>query len=161
MKQWTETPNIKLYSDGGSKPNPGKGGYGIILSYKGINKEFSQGYLNTTNNRMELLGVIAGLERIKTKSNVQVYTDSKYVVNGIEKGWAKKWKRNGWYRNKTDKAINSDLWDRLLTLIDKHKVTLNWVRGHNGHAQNERCDELATEARLKNNLREDSGFVEA
>ena len=89
-----EIPNIKLYSDGGAKPNPGKGGFGVILSHKGIEKEFLKGYKLTTNNRMELMGVIFGLEQLKVKSNVQVFTDSKYVVDGIEKGWAKNWKAN-------------------------------------------------------------------
>src|SRR5688572_23592342 len=96
---WNELPEIDLYSDGGAEPNPGKGGFGVILSYKGNKKEFSQGYALTTNNRMELMAVIYGLERLKTKSIVKVFSDSQYVINGIEKGWAQKWKSKNWYRN--------------------------------------------------------------
>ncbi len=158
MKKWDEIPIIDLFSDGGAEPNPGNGGYGIILSWKGNRKEFSQGYKLTTNNRMELLGVISGLEKLKTKSVVNIYTDSKYVIDGIEKGWAEKWKSNNWYRNKKEKAINSDLWSRLLELISKHEVKFNWVKGHNGHPENERCDSLATNALQSNNLINDEGF---
>jgi ribonuclease HI len=150
---WNEIPEIILYSDGGAEPNPGKGGFGIIMVYKGIKKEFSQGYVLTTNNRMELMGVIYGLERLKTKSIVKVFTDSQYVINGIENGWAQKWKSKNWFRNKNDKAINFDLWDRLLQLIStQEKVTFNWVKGHDGHPENERCDELAMSALNSNNL---------
>lgn len=156
---WNEIPEINLYSDGGAEPNPGKGGFGVILSYKGVQKEFSQGYLFTTNNRMELMGVIYGLERLKTKSIVNVYTDSRYVVDGIEQGWAKKWKSQNWYRTKNEKAINNDLWDKLLNLITiQEKVTFNWVKGHAGHTENERCDELALQALNENNLLEDEGY---
>lgn len=140
---WTEIPEIELYTDGGAEPNPGKGGFGVILRYKGRQKEFFQGYELTTNNRMELMAVIFGLEQLKTKSNVQVFSDSKYVIDGITKGWAKKWKQNGWKRKQNTKAINSDLWDRLLTAISKHIVVFNWVKGHAGHPENERCDTLA------------------
>ena len=151
-------PDIKLFSDGGADPNPGKGGFGVILSHKGYQKEFSQGYKLTTNNRMELMGVIFGLEQLKTKASVQVYSDSKYVVNGIEKGWAKRWKKNNWYRTKRDKAINYDLWDRLLKILDQHIVTFNWVKGHAGHLQNERCDQLASQAIRSSNLMDDEGY---
>lgn len=144
MKKWNEIPNIELYSDGGAEPNPGKGGFGVILSYKGKKKEFFKGYKLTTNNRMELMGVIFGLEQLKTKSNVQVFTDSKYVIDGITKGWAKKWKENDWKRKKDVKAINSDLWDRLLNAISEHSVEFNWVKGHSGHIENEMCDQLAS-----------------
>ncbi|NOR29239.1 MAG: ribonuclease HI [Lutibacter sp.] len=136
-------PDIELYSDGGAVPNPGKGGFGIILSYKGTRKEFFKGYKLTTNNRMELMGVIFGLEQLKTKSNVIVYTDSKYVVDGITKGWAEKWKENDWKRKKNVKAINCDLWERLLKAISEHTVEFKWVKGHSGHLENERCDALA------------------
>lgn len=158
MKAWTEIPDIELYSDGGADPNPGKGGFGIILSYKGHKKEFFRGYKLTTNNRMELMGVIFGLEQLKTKSNVQIYTDSKYVINGITKGWAEKWKSNGWLRNKSDKAINSDLWDRLLNIVAKHSVEFNWVKGHSGHPENERCDTLASMGINSDELEEDFGY---
>lgn len=156
---WIEPPLIDLYSDGGAEPNPGKGGFGVIMSYKGAKKEFSQGYELTTNNRMELMGVIFGLEKLKTKSIVTVYTDSQYVVNGIEKGWARKWKSNNWFRNKKEKAVNYDLWDRLLTLIDsQEKVVINWIKGHAGHPENERCDELAMIALNQDNLLVDDGY---
>lgn len=156
---WNEIPEIDLFSDGGAEPNPGKGGFGLILSYKGIKKEFSQGYLLTTNNRMELMGVIHGLEKLKTKSIVNVFTDSRYVIDGIEKGWAEKWKSKNWYRTRTEKAINHDLWERLLKLIsEQEKVTFNWVKGHAGHVENERCDELAMEVLNGDNLLEDVGY---
>ena len=151
--EWSEIPEINLYSDGGAEPNPGKGGFGVIMSYKGNKKEFSQGYELTTNNRMELMGVIYGLERLKTKSIVNVFTDSRYVIDGIEKGWAVKWKSKNWFRTKTELAVNHDLWERLLTLISSHeKVTFNWVKGHAGHPENERCDELAMSALKGDNL---------
>lgn len=157
--KWFEIPEIDLYSDGGAEPNPGKGGFGIIMSYKGIKKEFSQGYEWTTNNRMELMGVIYGLERLKVKSIVNVFTDSRYVVDGIEKGWAEKWKSKSWYRTRTELAVNHDLWERLLTVISaQEKVTFNWVKGHAGHIENERCDELAMSALKGKNLLIDDGY---
>ncbi|WP_299273472.1 ribonuclease HI [uncultured Psychroserpens sp.] len=158
MKEWTEIPDIELFSDGGAEPNLGKGGFGVILSYKGRQKEFFEGYKLTTNNRMELMGVIFGLEQLKTKSKVQVYTDSKYVINGITKGWAKKWKKNGWERKKNIKAINSDLWDKLLNAISEHIVEFNWVKGHSGHIENERCDTLANYGINSKELNQDIGY---
>lgn len=158
MKKWAEIPDIELYSDGGAEPNPGKGGFGVILSYKGKRKEFFKGYKLTTNNRMELMGVIFGLEQLKTKSNVQVFTDSKYVIDGISKGWADKWKKNGWKRTKNISAINSDLWDRLLNAISEHNVEFHWVKGHSGHMENERCDALANKGINSDELIEDVGY---
>lgn len=158
MDNGKEIPKVELYSDGGAEPNPGKGGYGVILSHKGYRKEFCQGYKLTTNNRMELMGVIVGLKQLKTKSEVQVYTDSKYVVDGIEKGWAERWKKNNWLRTKNEMAINSDLWKRLLELCSEHIVKFNWIKGHVGHLENERCDFLASTAIKSNNLLEDEGF---
>lgn len=156
---WNEIPEVNIYSDGGAEPNPGKGGFGVIMSYKGIKKEFSQGYVLTTNNRMELMGVIYGLEKLKTKSIVNIISDSQYVINGIEKGWAQKWRSNNWYRNKNDKAINYDLWERLLHIIATHeKVTFNWVKGHAGHVENERCDQLVLLALKGDNLLIDAGY---
>ena len=116
------------------------------MVYNATEKELSGGYKYTTNNRMELLAVIAGLESLKEPCHVHVHSDSEYIVNAINKGWAVKWRANGWKRNKTDKALNPDLWDRLLTLCEEHKTTFIWVRGHNGHTENERCDELARAA---------------
>jgi ribonuclease HI len=156
---WEEIPQIDLYSDGGAEPNPGRGGYGVIMSYKGRKKEFSQGFLFTTNNRMELMGVIGGLEKLKTKSVVTIYTDSRYVIDGITKGWAQKWQSNNWVRKKNKKAINHDLWAKLLVLIAmQHEVKFNWVKGHDGHKENERCDELANLALNAENLLEDKGY---
>lgn len=152
-------PEVNIYSDGGAEPNPGKGGFGVIMTFKEYKKEFSQGYLLTTNNRMELMGVIFALEKLKKIAIVNVYTDSQYVVNGITKGWAKKWKANNWFRTKTDKATNFDLWDRLLNLIATHQsVTFNWVKGHAGHTENERCDQLADLALNGKDLLEDVGY---
>lgn len=157
--EWNEIPEIYLYSDGGAEPNPGKGGFGVIMAFKGVKKEFSQGYEMTTNNRMELMGVIYGLERLKTKSIVNIFTDSRYVIDGIEKGWAERWKSKNWYRTRTEKAINFDLWDQLLITISKQqKVTFNWIKGHAGHPENERCDELAYAALSGSNLLVDSGY---
>lgn len=158
MKEWTEIPDIDLYTDGGAEPNPGPGGYGIILSYKGTKKEFYEGYKLTTNNRMELMGVIKGLEKLKTKSNVQVYSDSRYVIDGIEKGWAKRWQENHWLRNRKERALNHDLWERLLELVEQHNVTFHWVKGHNSHVENERCDILANKAMHLENLLADEGY---
>ncbi len=157
--EWNEIPEINLYSDGGAEPNPGKGGFGVIMSFKGNKKEFNQGYELTTNNRMELMGVIYGLERLKTKSIVNVFTDSRYVIDGIEKGWAIRWRSKNWYRTRTAKAVNYDLWERLLNLISaQEKVTFNWVKGHSGHLENERCDELALAAIKGGNLIIDTGY---
>ncbi|MEO6961640.1 MAG: ribonuclease HI [Puia sp.] len=157
---WEEMPEIALYSDGGAEPNPGHGGFGVILSYKGVKKEFSQGFTLTTNNRMELMGVIHGLEKLKTRSIVTAFTDSQYVVNGIEKGWAQKWKSKNWYRNKGEKATNFDLWERLLLLISsQEKVEFRWIKGHAGHPENERCDELAMLSLNGNGLLVDDGYL--
>ncbi len=158
MKEWDEIPDIDLFSDGGAEPNPGIGGFGVIMSYKGKRKEFFKGYKLTTNNRMELMGVIFGLMQLKTKSNVEVYTDSRYVVDGITKGWAQKWKLNNWKRDKNHKAINIDLWDQLLNLIQEHTVKFNWVKGHDGHPENERCDYLANLGINSKELLEDDGY---
>ncbi|WP_242084209.1 ribonuclease HI [Aestuariivivens sediminis] len=160
MKDWKEIPEIELFTDGGAEPNPGKGGFGVILTYKGRKKEFFQGYELTTNNRMELMAVIFGLERIKTKAVVQVYSDSKYVVDGIEKGWAANWERANWIRKKGNLVLNMDLWERLLDVIDKHEVSFNWVKGHTGHIENERCDALANEGINSENKINDEGYLE-
>ena len=141
---------VYAFSDGSAIGNPGPGGYGVVLKWKGEVKELSAGFRMTTNNRMELLGAITALESLKRRSLVILCTDSQYVINGIEKGWARKWKANGWRRNKKEMALNPDLWDRLLSIVDKHQVKFEWVRGHNGHPENERCDELANSAARAN-----------
>jgi ribonuclease HI len=155
-------PEVNIYTDGGAEPNPGKGGFGVIMIYKGHRKEFNQGYLLTTNNRMELMGVIFGLEKLKKPSIVNIYSDSKYVVDGISKGWAEKWKSKNWFRTGSSKAINYDLWGNLLDLIAKqHKVTFNWIKGHDGHTENERCDHLAEIALNGKDLLKDIGYITA
>jgi ribonuclease HI len=154
----TELPEIELFTDGGAEPNPGKGGFGTILKHKGRQKEFFGGYELTTNNRMELMAVIYGLEKIKTKAKVIVYSDSKYVVDGIEKGWAVNWKRNNWVRKKGNLVLNNDLWKRLLDVLDKHDVTFNWVKGHAGHLENERCDFLANKGINSEHKVKDEGY---
>ncbi len=159
MQTEQEFPEVNIYSDGGAEPNPGKGGFGVIMTYKEHKKEFYQGYELTTNNRMELMGVIFGLEQLKRPSMVTVYTDSKYVVDAINNGWAEKWRANNWYRTRKEKAINPDLWDKLLELISmQESVTFNWIKGHAGHTENERCDELANIALNSNNLLKDDGY---
>lgn len=143
---------ITIYSDGACSGNPGPGGYGVILKFNDTEKELSGGFRNTTNNRMEIMGAIAGLEVLKEPCDVTIVTDSQYLVNAIEKGWAAKWKANGWMRNSKERALNADLWERLLKLTKFHTVKFNWVRGHNGHPENERCDMLAVAAAAMRDL---------
>ncbi len=150
--------SIIIYTDGACKNNPGPGGYGILLLSKSKKKEISGGYRLTTNNRMELLACIIGLEAIIKESVVNIYSDSAYVVNSINKGWAKKWKANGWKRNKNDFADNIDLWERFLNIYDKHKVKMNWVKGHANNPGNEKCDELASNAAVSTDLQIDSAY---
>ena len=135
--------NVTIYTDGACSGNPGPGGYGAILMYGAHKKELSGGNPNTTNNRMELMGVITALKALNRPCQVDLYTDSQYVVNAIEKGWAKKWQANGWMRNKKDKALNPDLWQTLLDLLEVHQVAFHWVKGHAENPDNHRCDELA------------------
>ncbi len=140
---------VTIYTDGACSGNPGPGGWGAILEYNGIEKELSGGEENTTNNRMELSGVIAALSALREPCEVSLFTDSKYIVDGINQGWAKKWRAQGWMRNKKEKALNPDLWQKLLDLLEIHSVTLNWVKGHSTNPKNNRCDELAV-AQSKN-----------
>ena len=140
---------VTLYTDGAARGNPdGPGGYGAVLQFIDKNgtlheKELSAGYVRTTNNRMELSAVIAGLSALKEPCDVTLYSDSKYIIDAIQKGWAKKWQANSWMRNKKEPALNPDLWDRLLSLLEVHNVEFIWVKGHAGHPENERCDQLA------------------
>ena len=129
-----------------------------MLEYEGTRRELSGGFRLTTNNRMELLAVIVALEALKEPCRVTVYSDSQYVVDAVEKGWARRWKANGWKRNKKEHAINPDLWDRLINLTDKHAVTFRWVRGHAGNVENERCDQLAVEAANHSGLPSDEVY---
>lgn len=139
----TESEEVKIFSDGACSGNPGPGGYGTILVYKGIEKELSGGSAETTNNRMELLGAIEGLRALKRPCKVLLTSDSKYLVDGITKGWAKSWQSNGWRKADKKPALNSDLWEELLLLLEKHEVRFEWIKGHAGHPYNERCDRLA------------------
>ena len=134
---------VTIYTDGACSGNPGPGGWGAILMYGPHSRELSGGEAATTNNRMELTAVIEGLSALKEPCDVTLTSDSKYVLDAIEKGWARSWKRNGWRKADKKPALNADLWDRLLTLLDIHTVRLVWVRGHQGHPENERCDQLA------------------
>ena len=134
---------VEIFTDGACSGNPGPGGYGVILRAAGKTKELSGGEKQTTNNRMELSGAIAGLSALKYPCDVILTTDSKYVVDGITKGWAASWRKNGWVKSDKKPALNSDLWARLLELTEMHNVKFVWVKGHAGHPENERCDELA------------------
>lgn len=134
---------IELFTDGACSGNPGPGGWGVVLRYNGHEKELSGGEKNTTNNRMELTAAIMGLAALKEKCKVRLVTDSKYVADGITKGWAESWRKNNWRKADKKPALNPDLWERLLDLIAEHDVTIDWVKGHAGHPENERCDRLA------------------
>ncbi len=134
---------IKLFTDGACSGNPGPGGWGAILRYGEIEKELSGGEAETTNNRMELSAVIAGLEALKEPCKVLLCTDSKYVADGVMQGWAASWRAKGWRKSDGKPALNPDLWEKLLNLLEVHEVEINWIKGHNGHPENERCDKLA------------------
>ena len=136
---------VEIFTDGACSGNPGPGGWGVVLRFGNHEKELSGGEVNTTNNRMELTAAIMGLSALKEKCNVRLVTDSKYVADGITKGWAKSWKNNGWRKADKKPALNPDLWEQLLELIDFHSVTIDWVKGHAGHPENERCDKLAVD----------------
>jgi ribonuclease HI len=137
---------VMIYTDGGCSYNPGPGGYGVVIFKGKVRRELSGGFRLTTNNRMELMACIEGLKTLQTSSSVIVCSDSKYIVDAITKGWARKWRKNGWMRNKTDAAENYDLWNQLLDLCDRHDVEFVWVKGHAGNLENECCDRLATGA---------------
>lgn len=134
---------IELFTDGACSGNPGPGGWGAILRSGDYEKEFSGGEAQTTNNRMELTAVIEGLSAIKYPCKVRLVTDSKYVADGISKGWAVSWRKNGWRKADKKPALNPDLWEKLLDLLEIHEVEIEWIKGHAGHPENERCDRLA------------------
>jgi len=134
---------IELFTDGACSGNPGPGGWGVVLRYQGHEKELCGGESDTTNNRMELTAAIMGLSALKEPCKVRLVTDSKYVADGITKGWAQSWQKNGWRKADKKPALNPDLWEKLLELIKTHNVTIEWVKGHAGHPENERCDQLA------------------
>ena len=136
--------HVDIYTDGACRGNPGRGGWGAILVYGGVEKELSGGERETTNNRMELTAVISALSALRERCEVTLTSDSKYVIDAITKGWAVSWRQKGWRKADKSPALNVDLWELLLALLEEHKVSFVWVRGHNGHPYNERCDELAT-----------------
>ena len=138
-----ELKKVEIFTDGACSGNPGPGGYGVVMRYMGVEKELSGGAANTTNNRMELSAAIEGLAALKEKCAVMLYSDSKYLVDAVNQGWARKWRANGWMRTKKDAAQNPDLWAKLLDLLERHEVEMIWVKGHAGHPENERCDRLA------------------
>ncbi len=152
------TRQVEIFTDGACRRNPGPGGYGVVLLYESRRRELSGGFRLTTNNRMEILAAIAGLEALKEPCRVRLYSDSQYLVNAIEKGWAARWRAAGWKRNSREKAVNPDLWERLLELCRVHRVEFLWVRGHAGHPENERCDRLATAAADAPDLGVDEGY---
>jgi ribonuclease HI len=149
---------VVIYTDGSAITNPGPGGYGVVLLSEKKRREFSGGYRLTTNNRMELTACIIGLKSLNTKSEVVLFSDSKYVVDSIEKGWARRWWANRWMKNKREKVENHDLWRQLLRLCDQHEVEFVWVPGHAGNPENERCDQLSREAAKSPNLPPDLVF---
>ena len=134
---------VTLYTDGACSGNPGPGGWGAILEFMGHEKELSGGEENTTNNRMELTAVIMGLSAIKEPCIVELYSDSKYVIDGLEKGWAESWKKKGWIKSDKKPALNPDLWEQLLELTGKHQMRYHWVKGHAENEKNNRCDQMA------------------
>lgn len=149
--------HVQLYTDGAASGNPGPGGYGLILELPGTTykKEWSEGFEHTTNNRMELMAVIVGLELLKEAPlTVTVFTDSKYVCDAVEKKWVLRWEREGFKKQK-----NQDLWERFLLIYRKHKVQIKWIKGHNQHPQNERCDALAVAASKQQHKKQDKGYL--
>jgi ribonuclease HI len=151
---------IVVYTDGGCLGNPGPGGYGVIIIADQTRIELADGFRLTTNNRMELMACLAALKALKTPADVILHSDSRYVINGISKGWARKWRNNNWMRTRSEAAENSDLWAQLLDLCDSHRVRFVWVRGHAGQTENERCDELAGAAAAGPDLKEDLAYVQ-
>ena len=149
---------IIIYTDGACSGNPGPGGYGCVLRYNKSRKELSGGFRETTNNRMELIAALKALESLKYPCKVKLYSDSKYLVNAMTKGWAKRWKAKNWMRTGTEKAKNPDLWEDLLRLCEIHEVEFIWVKGHAANEENNRCDELAVQAYSDPDLPTDSGY---
>lgn len=151
-------PLVEIYTDGGCEPNPGPGGYGVVLVHPKKRVEASGGFRLTTNNRMEIFAAIAGLEMLKQPCKVTLVSDSEYLVNAMTQRWVESWKRKQWWHSKTERVPNSDLWERLLTLRETHQVEFRWVKGHAGHAENERCDQLAMAALRRPDLPADTGY---
>lgn len=151
--------HVEIYTDGACLGNPGPGGYCAILRHNGHKKELAGGFRRTTNNRMEIMAAIVGLESLKEKCLVTLYSDSEYLVKAMALGWARKWRANGWRRNARENALNPDLWERLLRVCEVHAVEFRWVRGHAGNSENERCDELAVQAAQHSDLPDDNGYA--
>ena len=141
------TELVRIYTDGACSGNPGPGGWGTILTLGSREKELSGGEAETTNNRMELIGAIEGLSALKRPCRVELYSDSQYLVRAMNEGWARRWRENGWMRNKKEPALNADLWDRILNLCETHEVVFIWVKGHADNTYNNRCDALAVQKR--------------
>ena len=136
--------HVSIYTDGACRGNPGRGGWGAVLVYNGVEKELSGGEAMTTNNRMELTAAIEALSALKEPCRVTLTSDSKYLVDAITQGWAESWRARGWKKADKSPALNPDLWEKLLVLLERHDVEFVWVKGHDGHPYNERCDKLAT-----------------
>ena len=155
--------NVVIYADGACLGNPGPGGFGLVLIYGATQREWAKGFRLTTNNRMEILGCLTGLQMLKEPCQVTIYSDSRYVVDTMTKSWAVNWRRNSWQRKEAGRwkpAVNSDLWAPMLEMCEMHRVVFNWVRGHAGNAGNERCDELARTAAMSSQLAVDLGYEE-
>lgn len=151
--------DIIIYTDGGSINNPGPGGYGAVIEIDGKRQEFSGGFRRTTNNRMEMTAAIVALQEVgETKRKIHLFSDSSYLVNGVQKGWARKWQSKGWKKSDGQDAVNIDLWQNLLYLLDSLNVTFHWVKGHAGHELNERCDKLAVAAARNEPATVDTGY---
>ena len=150
--------HVTIYSDGACLGNPGRGGYGTVLLFGEHRKEMAKGYRRTTNNRMELLGAIVGIEALTEPCRVELHSDSQYVVNAMTKGWIEGWQKKGWKNSKKEPVANQDLWRRLLAALGSHDISWRWVKGHSGNVENERCDELAVEAANGAELLEDEGY---
>ncbi len=153
-----EPAEVTIYTDGACSGNPGPGGYGVVLLSGKHRKELSGGFRLTTNNRMEMMAAIVGLQTLKARCIVTLYSDSQYMVDGIRKGWARQWRLNGWRRSNKEIAMNADLWEQLLELCNEHEAEFNWVQSHSGNPENERCDELAVAASKGKDLPPDTGY---
>jgi len=149
---------VLIYTDGGCINNPGPGGYGAILIHNGKTQEFSGGFRLTTNNRMELTAAIVALQNLPPHSKGTLYSDSRYLVDSMEKGWARGWQANKWRKSDKTRALNADLWQQILSLCSQHEIKFIWVEGHAGHPQNERCDRLAVESSHRKNMPVDTGY---
>ena len=153
--------HVTIYTDGACIGNPGRGGYGVVLLKDERRSELAGGYHRTTNNRMEIIAAIVGLEALEGRCQVTLCSDSAYMVNAINRGWAQRWRANGWRRTKTEQAQHPDLWGRLLGLCEFHQVKFRWVKGHSGDRENERCDRLASQAARGQGLSIDDGYIGA